>query len=174
GWSPQNILAYLTQRGTHEADFVVLALPECDLTRPLHQLNDVFLFESSPTLRLTTLAKVEMQKFERNERVGRSTLDQNAADNVKAIEQIKRCCGSLPFVAAFVPSRNAGSTRWWPAFEAELPGAVDLRDELADPSCYFDDWHLTAKGHRVVGEKLYANLRDRLRDARRSPPADLP
>jgi hypothetical protein len=164
GWSPQNIYGYLSQRGLHQADFVVLVLPECDLARPFHLLDDVFLFENSPPLRLMTLAEVELHKFKRTKKVERSVQLENAHDNVAAIEKIRRLCVSVPFVVAFVPSRSTGSRTLWPLFESELPDAVDLRGQLSDPSCYFDDWHLTAKGHQIVGNELYSRLLDRLRD----------
>lgn len=57
------------------------------------------------------------------------------------------------FIPAKQPPKNVKMI--WAPFEKLLPDALDLRDMLNDDSFFMDNVHMTVKGHKLVGEKIY-------------------
>jgi hypothetical protein len=169
-WSPQNWLAYINNNGLYDGDIVVLVLPECDLARPFMTMGPAGHRSESLPLRLgnilfkaLAILKEKVASSETHLGVISEDLGQVAALNVYAVKQLRQKVGETPFLAVFIPSGLPSSGKFWALFEKELPQALDLRSVLIDEQFFLDGVHLSAKGHLLVGERIFSRLRSVLK-----------
>lgn len=168
GWSPQNWWRYINKHGLHDADVVVLVLPECDLGRPFRTIDEGFEVHASPlrcgNLFLKTKEMAQQQLWSRHaqpEDASRSL--EAAAANLAAVTGLREKAAQGTFLAVLIPSGNHhGYAMFWPEFERKLCRPLDLRGDLRDQSLFLDGVHLNARGHELVAGSIYARLRDSL------------
>lgn len=160
GWGPQNMRGYVASRGLHEADLVVLVLPQCDLGRPLTTMQMQRFQEEPPSLRVLSVAHKAYDSlvpppWTRQDPAVMAPL------NVQAIQDLLRLAGEVPVVTVLLPGAPGYRDHavLWPAFEQLSPRRIDLRGRLEDASLFMDELHLTRAGHARVAELLYDDVR---------------
>ena len=168
-WSPQNWSNYIDKRGLHQADIVVLVLPECDLARPLTTMSWAGHQSHDSPLRLGNIVWKIHKMMTRHRSKGGMTLAQSAAANCAAVKRLRERVGNRRFFAVLIPSAQSAYRRFWPLFEAQLPAVIDLRDDLQDGTLFVDGIHLNAEGHSYVAERIFDRLRSEL-DQGTAPP----
>ena len=162
GWAPKNWLAYVDERGLHEADIVVLVLPECDLARPMMSMDQVGHESDGSYFRLTNVSQKVWNSFRARTFKSDMTIGQVAAQNSLVIGELRDRIGDVPFLTVLIPTHQFDHEEYWPSFEPLLTEQLDLREPLQDSSMFLDGVHLSAAGHRFVGEQIFDQLRDEL------------
>lgn len=164
-WSPQNWWRYIEKYGLHQADAVVLVLPECDLARQFNNLRNSGLREHSPPLRLQMLFEKVCEQFAYDSPMGKPPRDEVADANVESVAALKQRCGDTPFLTVFVPSQvpSPNAESLWPMFESQLVDVLDLRHDFPEEGFMPDGVHLSVAGHTYVAERILPRLRDLLR-----------
>lgn len=164
GWSPQNWIGYVDAKGLYDADFVVLILPECDLSRPFRRMEDHGFTSDAPSLRvLSSLSKLHDVVWppEQHE----SDAEVESAKNVDAVRRLIAKSPPNGFLVVFVPGGPSVPmfTKWWPKFEPLFPAPLDLRQSLGDPSLFLDRVHLNKLGQERMADALWERLSPALR-----------
>jgi hypothetical protein len=161
-WSPQNWWAYVQANGLHDADLVVLVLPECDLTRMFSTMEMGGHWDRAPSFRLTSLARKVLSRFRHEQLTAdkRVEVEDVIAANLSAVKGLREKCGHVPFVAVLVPTnaRQLPAETIWPQFTASLPETVDLREALQNPTFFLDGAHLSVPGHALVADRVFARI----------------
>ena len=175
-WSPQNWARYVDARGLLGADILVVVIPECDFARPFatiesggHQVEVPWFRIGSLVLKVkNTLARrPPLRSFARP--VPKSGLqpgpleDEIVAANLDALRRVRNRAGLLPMLTVMVPSPALAFERLWSRFKAEAGEVLDLRPELDDPKFFTDGVHLNARGHEIVGERIFSKMRSFLK-----------
>ena len=181
GWSPRNWWAYIKKHGLYEADIVVLVLPETDLARQFATMSNAGHLSQASSLRVGNILYKSQILFKHKigemlgpqnpviesaqARVANSKPNANALRQAKAnalaVKGLRNLVGASPFLAVLIPSGNLlGKRKLWPLVEVHLPQALDLRGDLQDQRWFSDSIHLNVEGHQLVGNKIFARLRD--------------
>jgi lysophospholipase L1-like esterase len=170
GWSPQNWIRYVESNGFHEADLVVLTLPECDLARGFATMEENHFRDKAPPLRLQSVlakltfiyhASVDSRTVQASGSVAPAASDLRAERNIEAVSTLMRLCENreIPLLTVLTPTVPGSSDqRYWPEFKAVLPHVLDLTDKLNDPHLFFDGSHLNVAGHSLVGREIFDRL----------------
>jgi lysophospholipase L1-like esterase len=161
GWSPQNWWRYIDRCGLHEAGIVVLVLPECDLARPFATMATAGHRARASPLRLGNIIFKTQEILKARHsmaKTNRVRLAQVAAANAVAVKRLRERVGPRPFLAVLIPSGFPAYGEFWPLFEAYLPQVLDLRVDLQDRTWFLDEVHLNARGHQLVGERIFLRL----------------
>lgn len=156
GWSPQNWMNYIDQHSLHEADIVVLVLPQCDLARPYATMQLAGHQSRGSMLRLGNIAQKAWAIASHVSRTNRGEYSASeqvsvVEHNVDAVERLREKVAARPFLTVLVPSEGSGEH--WSAFEPVLGDVLDLREVLVDQELFDDGVHLNAAGHRLVGQR---------------------
>jgi lysophospholipase L1-like esterase len=171
GWSPQNWMAYVDERGLHDADVVVLVLPECDLARRFATIANRGFDEHAPRLRVASALRwgwlwlrhsgsSDEYPFILDPAVGSAGAveeQRQLEENLRAARSLAAICRqrSLPCLTVFLPSVPASRyAEYWPPFESIFPDALDLRPELAEARLFQDGVHLSPSGHDLVARRI--------------------
>jgi hypothetical protein len=160
-WSPQNWWKYIERHGLHDADWVILVLPECDLDRAFGTLSRGGHRERVPALRIMSLfLKLKAQLVE-NDLTLYPSVEESTSANLDAVVRLKDRCNSLKFLAVLVPSRvpQPVNEALWAPFLDELPNALDLREDLRKVAYFSDGSHLNVEGNVFVAEKVFDRMR---------------
>lgn len=162
-WSPQNWWRYIQRHGLHEADIVVLVLPECDLDRAFANMNRAGHRQSAPSLRIGSFLLKLQAQFGWNDPTDWPTVQESKAANLNAVIRLREQCKSLQkkILAVLVPSRvpQPPNEALWSPFLDQSPGALDLRHELQDPAFFSDGSHLSVEGNAFMAEKIFDRIR---------------
>ena len=186
-WSPQNWWAYIKKHGLYEADIVVLVLPETDLARRFTTMSNVGHQSQASSLRVNNIlskfkiifkhkigetldsqppviesaqASVASSKPKANA-LRKAKAKAKAKANALVVKDLRDLIGARPFLAVLIPSGNLPRNReLWPLFEVHLPQALDLRGDLQDQRLFSDSMHLNVEGHQLVGNMIFARLRE--------------
>jgi lysophospholipase L1-like esterase len=159
GWSPQNWWKYIQRNGLHDADVVVLVLPECDLARPFATMGPSGHRSKGAALRLGNFwAKAVDVMAARDTVSAEGVLEKSAKANLAAVEQLHERIGSRPLLSVLIPSNLPAFAVFWPSFEAALDNTLDLRESLKNAAFFLDGVHLSVEGHQVVGEQIFEEL----------------
>ena len=172
-WSPQNWIAYIESNGLHEADVVVLVLPECDLGRRFSTIDNRSFQQRAPPLRVQSIVRwaylMASQAWSGSESpfvidppTDRATSERRVEANVQAVSKLLQICRGrgVPSVVALLPSLPASQySHYWPRFEAIIAAPLDLRNTLNDDSLFMDGTHLSRKGHDFVAQAVFEELK---------------
>jgi hypothetical protein len=166
-WSPQNWWGYVQKRGLHDADIVVLVLPECDLARVFSKMELAGHSESASRFRLHSLAAKVISRFGHERLSARQRRDEVITANLNAIIGLKEKCKNITLLPVLIPSYvpSKPNDQLWSIFVPHLTDALDLRADLQSPTYFFDGSHLSVQGHEFVAAKLFAKLYDALATA---------
>jgi hypothetical protein len=162
-WSLQNWWNYIQAHGMYDADLIVLVLPECDLGRSFVTMSAAGHNVRGSPFRLGNLMHkgyaVLASRFsvQATWPVDLTRARENAHANVAAVRGLSEYVGARPFVAVLIPSSGTFK-ELWPMFEAVLPDALDLRNALDDPMLWLDRIHFNARGHNVIGERIFERI----------------
>lgn len=163
GWSPQNWHGYIQQQGLHQADAVVLGLPECNLDRPFATLEVHGFSTQPPWTRSVAVAGKLLDLAMRRDIYYTGDPEREVRANLECLSALQARLSSKPLLVVWVPSATPGEdARYWPPFAALVPDALDLRGILAREDLFHDGIHLNSRGHAVAGEAIYTTLRKRL------------
>jgi hypothetical protein len=83
------------------------------------------------------------------------------AANLTAVIRLKEKCNGIPFISVLIPSGvpRTPNGDLWLKFIEQLPDDLDLRFVLQDPAFFLDGSHLSAKGHQLVGDRIFNEIR---------------
>ena len=166
GWSPQNWIEYITNRGLDDADVVVLTLPECDLGRPFSTLNTFGFTENAPLFRVQSvfgyLINAYVHPVAADGPIGTET---DFSKNVAAVSRLLELARnrSIPAIVVFTPSvPSSAHAPLWPRFSVLVDNPVDLRQQLRDKKYFMDGVHLNPSGHAYVADVISGEIDSRV------------
>ena len=130
-WSPQNWWRYIEQNGLHDADIVVLVLPECDLDRAFGTLARGGHRQKVPRLRIVSFLMKLRAQFGGTEATDWSSVEESKSANLNAVTRLRQQCDSLKFLAVLVPSRvpQRPNEALWSPFLDQLPDGRSICDK---------------------------------------------